>query len=496
METKYIVLFLYFGVLLAIGLIASKKIKNISDYYVGGKKLSYWIAAFSARATGESGWLLIGVTGMGAIIGVSAFWIVVGEVLGVFISWQFMAPRFKKMTDEYKSITIPDYLFNHFNPDTNLIRILSATALSFFVVIYVSAQIDITGKTFESFLGLNYYSGIFIGFGIVVVYILSGGFLAVAWSDFFQGFLMFIALVFLPAVVYLKTPGDVSVFEELKNIDPGLVNLWGPGGATWLNIISAVGLVSIGIGYMGSPQVYVRFIAINSQAEIKKGKWVAVGYTLITDSAAVMIGLLGRYILTKSGQDAETILGNSGENVLAMLLETVMPAAIIGVYIAAVLSAVMSTVDSLLIVASSAITIDFYQKVLKQETDEKKLMLFSKRTTLVLATLALSIALTVSFLSPNRTVFWFVIFGWSGIAATFCPVIILSLFWCDYTEKGAIASMVSGFLSVPFFKFIATNIQGAGIYFEKIDVMLPAVLVSLLCGYVVTIIDKDKRSAN
>lgn len=496
MDTKYFVLFLYFGVLLGIGLLASKKIKNISDYYVGGKRLSYWIAAFSARATGESGWLLIGVTGMGAIIGVSAFWIVVGEVLGVFISWQYMAPRFKKMTDEYKSITIPDYLFSHFNPDTNLIRILSATALSFFVVIYVSAQIDITGKTFESFLGLNYYSGIFIGFGIVVVYILSGGFLAVAWSDFFQGFLMFIALVFLPAVVYLKAPSDVSVFEELKNIDPGLVNLWGAGGATWLNIISVVGLVSIGIGYMGSPQVYVRFIAINSQAEIKKGKWVAVAYTLITDSAAVMIGLLGRYVLTKSGQDAETILGNSGENVLAMLLETAMPAAIIGFYIAAVLSAVMSTVDSLLVVASSAITIDFYQQVFKQETDEKKLMLFSKKTTLILAILALSIALTVSFLSPNRTIFWFVIFGWSGIAATFCPAIILSLFWDDYTEKGAIASMISGFLSVPLFKFIFTGISGAGVYFEKLDVMLPSVLVSLFCGYVVGIIDKGKDTSH
>ena len=137
MNTKYIVLFLYFGVLLGIGFLASKKIKNISDYYVGGKTLSFWIAAFSARATGESGWLLIGVTGMGAVIGVSAFWIVVGEVLGVFISWQYMAPKFKKLTDEYGSITIPDYLFCHFKPKTNLIRFLSATALSFFVVVYV-----------------------------------------------------------------------------------------------------------------------------------------------------------------------------------------------------------------------------------------------------------------------------------------------------------------------------------------------------------------------
>ena len=326
MNTKYIVLFLYFGVLLGIGFLASKKIKNISDYYVGGKTLSFWIAAFSARATGESGWLLIGVTGMGAVMGVSAFWIVVGEVLGVFISWQYMAPKFKKLTDEYGSITIPDYLSSHFKPKTNLIRILSATALSFFVVVYVSAQIDITGKTFESFLGLNYYSGIFIGFGIVVVYIFSGGFLAVAWSDFFQGFLMFIALVLLPIVVYLKLPSGVSVLNELTNIDPGLINVWGAGGSTWLNVASVIGLVSIGIGYMGSPQVYVRFIAISSETEIKKGKWVAVAYTLITDSAAIMIGLLGRYVLTSSGQDVETVLGVSGENVLALLLETVMPA--------------------------------------------------------------------------------------------------------------------------------------------------------------------------
>ncbi len=495
MNTKYIVLFLYFGVLLGIGFLASKKIKNISDYYVGGKTLGFWIAAFSARATGESGWLLIGVTGMGAVMGVSAFWIVVGEVLGVFISWQYMAPKFKKLTDEYGSITIPDYLFSHFKPKTNLIRILSATALSFFVVVYVSAQIDITGKTFESFLGLNYYSGIFIGFGIVVVYIFSGGFLAVAWSDFFQGFLMFIALVLLPIVVYLKLPSGVSVLNELTNIDPGLINVWGSGGSTWLNVVSVIGLVSIGIGYMGSPQVYVRFIAISSETEIKKGKWVAVAYTLITDSAAVMIGLLGRYVLTSSGQDVETVLGVSGENVLALLLETVMPAAIIGFYIAAVLSAVMSTVDSLLVVASSAITIDFYQQLFKQKTQEQQLIIFSKKTTLVLATLALSIALVVSLLSPNRTVFWFVIFGWSGIAATFCPAIILSLFWDNYTEKGAIASMISGFLSVPIFKFIFTNISGLGVYFEKLDVMLPSVLVSLFCGYATVIIEKIKHSS-
>ena len=454
MILKLFVLGLYFSILLGIGYFASRKVSNISDYYVGGKKLGFWIAALSARSTGESGWLLIGVTGMGALLGVSAFWIVVGEVLGVWLSWQFMAKKFKRMTDEYDSITIPDYLVSHFGSTTNLLRIVSATALSLFVVIYVSAQIDITGKTFESFLGLNYYTGIALGFGIVVLYIFSGGFLAVAWSDFFQGSLMFVGLLLLPIVAFFSISGNESIISGLNEIDPGLLNPWGAGGPTLMNLMSVLGLLSIGIGFMGSPQVYVRFIAIRDESEVEKGKWVAVIYTLLTDTAAVCIGLLGRYMLTRSGDNPELILGTAGEDVLALVLGQVMPTIIIGIYIAAVLSAVMSTVDSLLVVASSAVTRDFYQKILNPQVDESKLMALSKKVTITLAILALVVALAVSVLSPTRTVFWFVIFGWSGIAATFCPVIILTIFWKDLTEKGAIASMVTGFLCIPFFKFV------------------------------------------
>ena len=481
-DSKLVVLAIYFSILLGIGFYASKRIVNISDYYVGGKKLGYWIAALSARSTGESGWLLIGVTGMGALIGVAAFWIVVGEVLGVFISWQFMAKKFKRMTDEYDSITIPDFLVSHFRSSTNLIRIIAATALSFFVVIYVSAQIDITGKSFESFLGIIYYHGIAIGFGIVVIYIFSGGFLAVAWSDLFQGSLIFVCLLLLPIVSFFSLSGDTSLIDDLRLLDPALLNIWGAGGFTLLNLAAVAGLVSIGIGFMGSPQVYVRFIAIESETEVEKGKWVAIFYTLLTDTAAVMVGIFGRYMLTKTGQDPETILGIAGENVLAMLLNLVMPTVIIGVYIAAVLSAVMSTVDSLLVVASSAVTRDFYQQIICPDIDEKWLMSFSKKVTLSLALLALGVALTVSVLFPDRTVFWFVIFGWSGIAATFCPVIILSLFWNQYTEKGAIVSMVTGFLCVPIFKFIIPAIDGIGVYFDKLDVMLPSVLLAIIAG--------------
>ncbi len=491
MILKLIILSLYFLILLGIGFFASKRVSNISDYYVGGKKLGYWIAALSARSTGESGWLLIGVTGMGAMMGVSALWIVVGEVIGVWLSWQYMAKKFKRMTDEYDSITIPDFLVSHFKSTTHTIRIVAATALSLFVVIYVSAQIDITGKTFESFLGFDYYTGIAIGFGIVVMYIFSGGFLAVAWSDFFQGSLMFVGLLLLPVVAYFSLSGDVSIVEGLRSIDPSLLDIWGPGGLTLMNFVAVLGLLSIGIGFMGSPQVYVRFIAIKNEAEIEKGKWVALFYTLLTDTSAVAIGILGRYMLTEAGENPEMILGNAAENVLALVLGQVMPTLIIGIYIAAVLSAVMSTVDSLLVVASSAVTRDFYQQILHPGIDEKKLMSLSKKVTLILAILALGVALAVSVLSPTRTVFWFVIFGWSGIAATFCPVIILSIFWKDYTEKGAIATMVTGFLCIPFFKFVVPNISTLEPYINKLDVMLPSVLLAMLAGWVTSTFLKD-----
>ena len=489
---KTFFLFFYFVILICIGYYSSKKVSSLSDYYVGGKKLGYWIAALSARATGESGWLLIGVTGMGAMMGVSAFWIVVGEVLGVWFSWNFMAKKFKTMTDQYNSITITDFLVSHFRSNTNFLRFISATALSLFVVIYVSAQIDITGKTFESFLGLNYYIGIAIGFGIVVFYILSGGFIAVAWSDFFQGALMFVGLLILPPVIFYSLNDSDSIIKGLGEIDPGLLNLWGFGGFNLMNFFTILGLLSIGIGFMGSPQVYVRFIAISNTIEIEKGKWVAILYTFLTDSSAVLIGILARYMFTKKGYNPELVLGVGGEDVLSLVIGQVMPSIIVGVYIAAVLSAVMSTIDSLLVVASSAVTRDLYQKIIRPDISERYLIKISKRVTFFLAFLALLVALAVSVLSPTRTVFWFVIFGWSGIAATFCPVIIMAVFWKGLTEKGAIASMLMGFVSIPIFKFIVPKIEYIGPYFEKLDVMFPSVIIAIILGWIVSVYVPDK----
>jgi Na+/proline symporter len=249
---------------------------------------------------------------------------------------------------------------------------------------------------------------------------------------------------------------------------------------------SMLGFAFIGLGFLGSPQVYVRFISVKDTKEIDKGKWVAIAFTLITDAAAVSIGLLARYLLTDVGQDPESILGVSGEGSLMALLNATFPAFIISIYIAIILSAIMSTIDSLLVVASSAITRDLYQKVFRPNVTSKKLSKISGRVTVIMALLALALAMVVAIAVPGRTVFWFTIFGWSGIAATFCPMIIYSLFWKAFNQRGALACMLSGFMAVPFFKFYVQELEGVGPYFEKLDVMGPAFLVSFIFGFVFT----------
>ena len=456
----------------------------MSDYYLGGKNMGFWAVAFSARATGESGWLLIGLTGMGAMAGYSAYWVVAGELLGVFVSWQFMAKLFKRRSDQYGSITIPDYLQSHFKSSTNTLRIIAASVLVIFVVIYVASQMDVTGIAFESMLGIDYRIGALIGFTIVLCYIFIGGFVAAVWSDMFQGVLMFVGLVLLPIVVWFSMDHGAGVTEGLNAIDPALTRVMGRSDDCWMNLFTLLGFSMIGLGFLGSPQVYVRFMSIKSEREIDKGKWVALLFTLLTDAAAVTIGILARIYFTKEGQDPEEILGNNGENVLSMITETFLPTILVAIFIAIVLSAIMSTIDSLLILASSAITRDFYQKIFRPDLKDEDLTKFSRIATVIMALIALGIAILLYNLYPERQIFWIMIFGWSGIAATFCPVIILSLFWKGYSEQGAIASMISGFISIIFFKFVVTEIESVGAYFKELDVLAPSFLVAIIVGWI------------
>ncbi len=294
MIEKYSMLFLYLAVLILLSAFAARRVKDIKGYITGNKKLGFWVAAFSAQATGESAWLLLGVTGMGAMVGFSAYWIVVGEMFGVWVAWFLMAERYKKLTDKYDSITMVDYLVSRFRVNTHTLRLVASISLAVFILIYISAQIDATGSAFERFLEWDYHTGAVVGFVIVVAYSVMGGFLAVAWTDMFQGAVMVVSLVALPLVAYLMLGPSDQVYDTLSGIDPGLVNIWGNGGLTPMNFAIVLGMMLIGLGFMGSPQVFARFLSIRNIDEIRRGRWVALAFTFLVDAAAVSIGILGR----------------------------------------------------------------------------------------------------------------------------------------------------------------------------------------------------------
>jgi sodium/proline symporter len=486
---KLIGIVLYLLILLVIGAVASRRMKDLRDYYAGGKRFGFWAAAFSSRATGESAWLLLGLTGMGAAIGAQALWVVVGEVLGVAGAWLLLCRRFKRLTDRYDSITIPDYLESRLRDTTHRIRLVAAFTLVVFVTIYVSAQIDAIGMAFEGFLGWNYYVGAIVGFAVVLVYIVSGGFVAVVWSDVFQGTLMVIGLVALPIFGLVAAGGSSQVLQGLHEQDPKLLSLWGPEGQSWTSLFSTLGLLAIGLGFMGSPQIFVRFLSLRSVKEIRPGSIVAICWTLLADTGAVLVGMVGRASLMTPTQTVPETLGEGGQQVLPILVSTAVPEWVAGLYIAIVLAAIMSTVDSLLVLASSAVVRDYYQTVRHPNLPDETLLSRSRNVTFLLAIAALAIAFSVAALVPGRTVFWFAVFGWSGIAATFCPTMILSLYWSGLTARGALAAMLSGFACVPFFKFAAPQLPWVGDGFAALSELPPAFVVSGVVAIVVSRLD-------
>jgi sodium/proline symporter len=483
----------YLLVLLGIGFAASRTTKGARDFFAADKKLGFWSVAFSARATGESAWLLLGLTGLGAAVGARAFGVVLGEVLGVVGAWVLLSRRFHRLTQRYDSLTIPDYLESRFRDDSQLLRKVAAFALTVFVTIYVAAQIDATGAAFETFLGVNWYVGVFVGFGVVMAYSVGGGFQAVVWSDVFQGSLMFVGLVGLPVVAYGAVGGLGPWLAGLERIDPSLLSLAGPDGWSVQSALGLVGLSLIGLGFMGSPQIFARFLALRDEAEIPKGAWVALVWTLFADSGAVLVGMLGRVLLDAPGQlmvGRDGVLGSGAQDVLPMVVSAISPPVLIGLFIAIVLSAIMSTVDSLLVLASSAAVRDLYQQVYRPQMKDEELLSLSRLATLGLGLLALAVAVGVAVFAEERTVFWFVVFGWSGIAATFCPTMILSLYWRRFTRNGALAAMVVGFLSVPFFKFVGPDLPVVGMALGALEELPPSFAMSMLAAVVVSVLDK------
>lgn len=423
-----------FYLLILAGLAAwsRREARTVSGYFIADKKLPPWVVAFSTNATGESGWLLLGLTGMGYAVGAQAFWVVAGEVIGIALAWLLMSRRLKRLADDSASITVPDVLSARFNDRMHILRGLAALIIVLMVGAYVAAQMVATGKALGGFTGMPYHWAVISGAAVIITYTLVGGYKAVAWTDLVQGVLMLIGLIALPIVAISAAGGWDAVTENLRAQDPGLLGPWGPEGRSTVPLVAIVSFLAIGLPFMGVPQLMVRFMSARSVKSLKPAMSISIVVIALFDIGAVLTGMAGRALFPDLA-DPETIL--------PLLSNELLPPLLAGTMMVVVMAAIMSTVDSLLILASSAVVRDYLQKIRASVLSDGQLTRRGKWLTLIIGLVGVAFAL-----HQTPLVFWFVLFAWSGLGAAFGPVLLCALWYRPTNLAGAIAGMLGGFL--------------------------------------------------
>ncbi|MED0677468.1 sodium/proline symporter PutP [Aneurinibacillus thermoaerophilus] len=420
--------------MLCIGYYAYKRTSNLSDYMLGGRKLGPAVTALSAGASDMSGWLMMGLPGAMFAQGLSASWIVIGLTLGAYVNWLYVAPRLRTYTEiANNSITIPEFLENRFDDKSNTLRLVSGLVIMIFFTFYVSSGLVSGAVLFQNSFNLDYHVGLWIVGGVIVAYTLFGGFLAVSWTDFVQGLIMFIALILVPAVTIFHTGGIGSTFSEIHSVDPKLLDLF--QGTTFLGIVS---LFAWGLGYFGQPHIIVRFMAISSVKEMKKARRIGMGWMIFSVVGAMFTGFFGIAFYSNKGlqlKDPETVFIQLGHILFHPIIA--------GFLLAAILAAVMSTISSQLLVTSSSLTEDIYKTFFRRSATDKELVFIGRLSVLLVALIALALSYT-----KNSTILALVGYAWAGFGASFGPVILLSLYWKRMNKWGALAGMVAGAVTV------------------------------------------------
>ncbi len=432
-------LFLYFIVILVIGIITSRKNKTNSDFFIADRKLGAWSIALSERASGESAWLLIGLPGAAMAVGYLELWAVFGCLAGIIFSWLFIAKPLRTLAGKYNSLTLPDLIATHFPESKSSIRIIASLIITFFFTLYVAAQFSGAGKVLNVTFGISKLTGMLIGAAIILLYTISGGFTAVVFTDMIQAVIMFSTLVILPIVgVFEISQTNPDQLNKIANISGSIF-----GNKTGIAaILAMLGGLSWGFGYTGQPHLLARFIAIKNSSEIKKGKKIAFSWAIPAFIGAFFIGIIGAILYGKEAFP-------DPEYLMPFMATSLLPGWLAGILISGAMAAMMSTADSQLLVTSSAIAEDLFHKTAKKELSPEKLLLVSRITTICVGVFAFILALT-----SKDMVFSLVSYAWSGLGASFGPVLLCMIYWKKITSNGAIFGMLTGAISTIMWKNI------------------------------------------
>ena len=479
----------YMLIVIGIGLYFARRAQqNSENYFLGGRSLGPWVAAMSAEASDMSGWLLMGLPGVAYWCGIAdAAWTAMGLAVGTYVNWLIVARRLRRYSAvSGDSITIPDFLSNRFHEEKKVILGISALFILVFFTVYAASCFVTCGKLFSTLFGLSYHSMMIAGAVFVLIYTFVGGFLAESASDFMQAVVMVAALLTILILGTLAAGGLGAVMENAAQI-PGylsLTSLASPvtdaegiqqasGGAPLFGEASEYGALTIistfswGLGYFGVPQVLLRFMAIRKEEELKKSRRIATVWCVISLASAVTIGVIGRSLFPAEPSLASA---SGAENVFVVLSQALLPAVMAGVVMAGILAATISSSDSYLLIAASAVSKNLYEGIWKKnQADDKKVMAVSRIVLLLIALAGMGIAW-----DEESVIFTIVSFAWAGFGATFGPVMLFSLFWKRINRPGAIAGMLSGGIMVFVWSLLLKPMGGVfGIY-----KLFPAFVVS------------------
>ncbi len=464
------VFFLYILLMLGIGYATSRVTASPADFFLADRSLKAWVTAISSTASSESAWAVLGTVGLAYKDGLSALWFLPGCLLGYAINWLFIAEKLRRHSAEENALTVPDYLEAHFDDKTHVLRILSVVIIFACMMAYVAAQFTAIGKTFDAIFGIPHALSISVGGTIVILYTMMGGFRAVAWTDFIQGLIMVFGIVLLAvvAVNHLGGFGGMAVAVDKTSPDT-LAWMGGKSAAAFFG--SMVGLLGIGLGYPGQPHVITRYMAAKNTQVIKQGIWIAFGWGLLIYVSAIILGVAGNALFPGL---------EDPEHLFPLAANDLLPTVVSAIVLTGVLAAIMSTVSAQIIVAASTVAHDIYSKMLKRTLTHAKILTVSRITILILGVGAMGIALM-----ETRVIFWFVLFAWSGLGASFGPVILFTLYSKQVTFAGAVAGMLTGFFTTILWK--VTGLSDAVIY-----ELVPAFLFSCLTVWWVSRVTANK----
>lgn len=482
-----ITIIVYLLVMVVVGIVCSKKNNDVSDFYLGGRKLGPLVTAMSAEASDMSSWLLMGLPGVAYLSGASeAGWTAIGLAIGTYLNWLIVAKRLRVYSHECNnSITIPDFFSNRFRDKNKILMGIAALVILIFFVPYTASGFAACGKLFNSLFGMNYHLAMILAAVIIIAYTSIGGFLAASTTDLLQSIVMTLALVVIVCFGVSSAGGFGAVADNAKSL-AGYFSLTSShnadGSSSPYSFLSIASTLAWGLGYFGMPHVLLRFMAIENKKKLKTSRRIASVWVVIAMGVAIFIGFIGN-AMTANGKigslaDSETVVMDIAK---LMSENGVIAALVAGLIFAGILACTMSTSDSQLLAASSSMSENIIGGILNIKLSKKAAMLTARIILIAIAVVSIFIAW-----NPDNSVFRIVSFAWAGFGATFGPVMLAALFWKRANKVGAIAGIVSGGITVFVWKFVISDLGGAFAIYE----LLPAFIVASIAIIIGSLLTK------